>query len=93
MNSLQHVHEQEEAALRLIQLVPGASDYRAMSVETQYYSHAKPLFTIPRTEFSPMPDVNGLVVDFALILPEARAVADSESFLAMVSTSWPNPVV
>ena len=77
---------QEEAALRLTQVSPGASDFRAMSIETQYYSRATPLFTVPKIEFSPVPDVNGLVVDFALHLPEGRAVADAERFLAMVSS-------
>ena len=75
---------QEEAALRLTQVTPGASDFRAMSIETQYYSRATPLFSVPRTEFSPVPDVNGLVVDFKLHLPEDRAVADAEGFLTMV---------
>ena len=56
-----------------------------MSIETQYYSQATPLFTVPRTEFSPVPDVNGLVVNFALHLPEDRAVHDAQGFLAMVS--------
>ena len=77
---------QEEAALRLTQVAPGASDFRAMSIETQYYSRATPLFTVPKIEFSPVPDVNGLVVDFDLHLPEGRAVADAEGFLAMVSS-------
>ena len=58
-----------------------------MSIETQYYSRATPLFRVPRTEFNPVPDVNGIVVDFALHLPEERAVADAEGFLSMVS-SW-----
>lgn len=78
---------QEEAALRLTQITPGASDFRAMSIETQYYSQATPLFTVPRMEFSPVPDVNGLVVDFALHLPDDRAVDDAQGFLAMVSAS------
>jgi len=70
--------------LRLTQLDPGASDYRAMSVELQYYCQAWRLFTVPKTEFNPAPDVNGLVVDFALYQPEDRAVADAEEFLTMV---------
>lgn len=57
-----------------------------MSIETQYYSQATPLFTVPKTEFSPMPDVNGLVVEFAPHLPEDRAVADAEGFLTMVGS-------
>ena len=75
---------QEEAALRLTQVAPGASDFRVMSIETQYYSQATPLFSVSKTEFSPVPDVNGLVVDFNLHLPEDRAIADAEGFLAMV---------
>ena len=55
-----------------------------MSIETQYYSQATPLFTVSKTEFSPVPDVNGLVVDFHLHLPEDRAVSDAEGFLVMV---------
>lgn len=58
-----------------------------MSIETQYYSQATPLFTVSRTEFSPVPDVNGLVAEFALHLPEDRAVSDAQGFLAMVSAS------
>lgn len=79
---------QEEAALRLTQTVPGASDFRAMSIETQYYSQATPLFTVSRTEFSPVPDVNGLVAEFALHLPEDRAVSDAQGFLAMVRQAF-----
>ncbi len=55
-----------------------------MSVELQYYCQAHRLFTVPKTEFNPVPDVNGLVVDFALYQPEDRAVANAEEFLAMV---------
>ena len=76
---------QEEAALRLTQLQPGAFDYRAASLEIQYYSEARCLFTIPKSEFSPVPDVNGMVVDFALHLPEDRVVSDAGSFLSLVS--------
>ena len=79
------MHLQEEAAVRMIQETPGASDFRAMSIETQFYSQATPLFTIHKTEFSPMPDVNGMVVDFALRLPQERALTDATGFLAMVS--------
>ncbi|DBA88866.1 TPA: hypothetical protein ACH3X2_000111 [Trebouxia sp. C0005] len=79
---------QEEAALRLTQLDPGASDYRAMSVELQYYCRARRLFTVQKTEFNPVPDVNGLVVDFALYQPEDRAVANAEEFLAMVRQAF-----
>ncbi|DBA85801.1 hypothetical protein WJX77_005407 [Trebouxia sp. C0004] len=79
---------QEEAALRLTQLDPGASDYRAMSVELQYYCQARHLFTVPKTEFNPVPDVNGLVVDFALYQPDDRAVANAEEFLAMVRQAF-----
>ena len=76
---------QEEAALRLTQLNSGASDYRAMSIELQYYCQTHRLFTVPKLEFTPVPKVNGLVVDFALYPPEERAVADATGFLAMVS--------
>lgn len=56
-----------------------------MSIQTQYYSQATPLFLVPKTEFKPVPDVNGIVVDFALHRPEDWAVADAEGFLSMVS--------
>lgn len=79
---------QEEAALRLTQLQPGAFDYRAASLEIQYYSEARCLFTIPKSEFSPVPDVNGMVVDFALHLPEDRVVSDAGSFLSLVRQAF-----
>lgn len=56
-----------------------------MSIELQYYCQTHCLFTVPKGEFTPVPKVNGLVVDFALYPPEQRAVADAAGFLAMVS--------
>ena len=76
---------QEETALRLTQLEPGGFDYRATNIETQLYSNAKCLFVIPRHDFMPIPECNGMVVDFELYLPDQMAVADAEAFLAMVS--------
>lgn len=75
---------QEEAALRLCQIAPGAADYRAMTVEVQCYSRARCLFTVPRAEFTPVPKVNGVVVEFAIHTPAERAVVDSAAFIAMV---------
>ena len=76
---------QEETALRLTQLEPGAFDYRAANIETQLYSNAKCLFIVPKKDFMPIPDCNGMVVDFELYPPEQMAVADAKTFLAMVS--------
>ena len=70
--------------MRLTQTVPGAPEYRAATVEVQYYSQTKCLFTVPRAEFDPMPKVNGVVVEFALRKPAERPIAESDAFLAMV---------
>ena len=55
-----------------------------MTVEVQFYSQARCLFTVLRSEFSPVPKVNGVVVEFALHKPADRAVENSDAFLAMV---------
>ena len=78
---------QEEAALRLTQVAPGGPDYRAMTIEVQYYSQPRCLFTVPRSEFSPVPKVNGVIVLFEMRKPAESAGADGEGFLAMVSQS------
>ena len=69
----------------MTQLEPGAFDYRAANIETQLYSDAKCLFVVPKRDFMPIPDCNGMVVDFELYPPEQIAVADAKTFLAMVS--------
>lgn len=57
-----------------------------MTVEVQHYSQARCLFTVPRSEFTPVPKVNGVVVEFAMHKPAERAVADSAAFITMVRT-------
>ncbi|MBQ9327549.1 MAG: ribosomal RNA small subunit methyltransferase A [Solobacterium sp.] len=56
---------------------PGSSEYSALSVESQVLYRVKKLFTVPRTAFSPSPNVDSAVIQF-----ERRPgiVADREFF-------------
>ena len=43
---------------------PGSADYSALSVESQCLYEVKKLFTVPRTAFSPAPNVDSAIVQF-----------------------------
>ena len=43
---------------------PGTPDYSALSVESQVLYEVKRLFTVPRTAFSPSPNVDSAIIQF-----------------------------
>lgn len=43
---------------------PGTPDYGALSVESQYLYEVKRLFVVPRTAFSPAPNVDSAIIQF-----------------------------
>ena len=43
---------------------PGTADYGALSVESQYLYEVKRLFVVPRTAFSPAPNVDSAIIQF-----------------------------
>jgi 16S rRNA (adenine1518-N6/adenine1519-N6)-dimethyltransferase len=79
-----HVVIQEEVALRLV-AAPGTRDYGYLSVLTQYFARPELVLKIPRTAFSPPPEVSSALV--TLRFPGERAElpqSDRESFLDFV---------
>jgi len=65
-----HVVIQEEVALRLV-AAPGTRDYGYLSVLTQYFARPELVLKIPRSAFSPPPEVGSALV--TLRFPGERA--------------------
>jgi len=79
-----HVVTQEEVALRLV-AAPGTRDYGYLSVLTQYFARPELVLKIPRSAFSPPPEVGSALV--TLRFPGERAKLpqlDRERFLDFV---------
>ena len=79
-----HVVIQEEVALRLV-ATPGTRDYGYLSVLTQYFARPELVLRIPRSAFSPPPEVGSALV--TLRFPGERAKLprlDRERFLDFV---------
>ena len=79
-----HVVIQEEVALRLV-AAPGTRDYGYLSVLTQYFARPELVLKIPRSAFSPPPEVGSALV--TLRFPGERAklpAIDSAPFLDFV---------
>jgi 16S rRNA (adenine1518-N6/adenine1519-N6)-dimethyltransferase len=79
-----HIVIQLEVAQRLV-AEPGTRDYGYLSVLTQYFSRPELVLEIPRSAFSPPPEVASALV--TLRLPGARAAMtgiDPQRFLSFV---------
>lgn len=80
---------QDEAALRLVHSAPGKPDYRSMNLRVQYYSKPKYCMTISKEHYFPVPGVDGGLVTFALLAPEARIkVASERGFMKMITQAF-----
>lgn len=78
---------QKEVASRL-QASPGEKAYGSLSIAVQYYSEVNILFDVPRTVFSPQPNVDSVVVEF---IPREQApvtVLDQRFFDALIRASF-----
>lgn len=60
---------------------PGSPEYGALSVESAYLYDVKKLFQVPRTCFSPAPNVDSAVVQFHR---KQAVAADTEGFFELV---------
>jgi 16S rRNA (adenine1518-N6/adenine1519-N6)-dimethyltransferase len=83
-----HVVIQEEVALRLV-AAPGTRDYGYLSVLTQYFARPELVLKIPRSAFSPPPEVGSALV--TLRFPGERAKLpqmDRERFLDFVKVCF-----
>lgn len=80
---------QHEVAVRLVQNSPGSADWRSMNVIVEYYCEPEYLFRVDRFKYTPVPKVDGAVVDFVLKPAHARAEVPSEQlFLSIVKRAF-----
>ena len=63
---------------------PGSADYSALSVESQCLYEVKKLFTVPRTAFSPAPNVDSAIVQFH----RRSGVSADPQFFSLIRASF-----
>lgn len=80
---------QHEVAERLVHNSPGNSDWRAINVILQYYCDMKYICRIDRFKYTPVPKVDGAVVEVLLKPPSERmAVPSEKDFVALVKKGF-----
>jgi 16S rRNA (adenine1518-N6/adenine1519-N6)-dimethyltransferase len=80
---------QHEVAIRLIDNAPGKPDWRAMNIIVQYYCDTKYVFRVDRFKYTPVPKVDGAVVEFKLKTQEERLQVPSEKdFISLVKRGF-----
>jgi 16S rRNA (adenine1518-N6/adenine1519-N6)-dimethyltransferase len=80
---------QHEAAERMVKSTPNSPDWRAMNVILQFYSSPSYVFRVDRRKYSPVPKVDGAVVDFKLKDASQRMKVPSErEFIALVKRGF-----
>lgn len=80
---------QHEVAIRLIDNAPGKPDWRAMNIIVQYYCDTKYVFRVDRFKYTPVPKVDGAVVEFKLKTPAERLQVPSEKdFISLVKRGF-----
>lgn len=80
---------QHEVAERLIHNSPGSSDWRAINVILQYYCDAKYIFRVDRYKYTPVPKVDGAVVEILLKPQSERMPVPSErEFVSLVKRGF-----
>jgi len=80
---------QHEVAERLVHNSPGSSDWRAINIILQYYCEMKYVCRIDRVKYTPVPKVDGAVVEILLKHPSARPSVPSEKdFVSLVKKGF-----
>lgn len=80
---------QHEVAERLVHNAPGNSDWRAMNIILQYYCETKYVFRVDRFKYTPVPKVDGAVVEVRLKpLSERMSVPSEKDFLSLVKRGF-----
>ncbi|GMH39096.1 hypothetical protein BSKO_06994 [Bryopsis sp. KO-2023] len=80
---------QDEVAKRLCLRKPGGTQYRSMTIFTQYYSDPTYKMKISKGVYYPQPKVDGALVDFAIKTETERMdVGDDKTFISMVNKSF-----
>lgn len=80
---------QHEVAERLVHNSPGSSDWRAINIILQYYCEMKYVFRIDRSKYTPVPKVDGAVVEVLLKPPSERLPVPLEKdFVSLVKKGF-----
>lgn len=78
---------QKEAAGRL-ETVPGSRDGNATTAVIHYYSEPKTLFSVPRSDFVPSPNVDSAVMRFSIREKPPVAVDNEKFFFKVVKAAF-----
>lgn len=78
---------QKEVANRLA-ASPSTKAYGSLSIAVQYYMEAEVAFTVPRTVFNPMPNVDSAIVKLTRKKKPTIEVIDEKYFFAVVRSAF-----
>lgn len=78
---------QKEVANRMA-AVPGTKAYGSLSIAIQYYMDAEVAFTVPRTVFNPMPNVDSAIVRLKRKETPSVSVTDELFFFELVRAAF-----
>lgn len=78
---------QKEVAER-IAAQPGGKEYGALSIAAQFYAEPKLLFVVPRTAFTPAPNVDSAVLQLRMRERPAVDVLDKQMFFRVVKAGF-----
>lgn len=78
---------QKEVANRMA-AVPGTKAYGSLSIAIQYYMDAEVAFTVPRTVFNPMPNVDSAIVRLKRKETPSVSVTDEPFFFELVRAAF-----
>lgn len=80
---------QHEVAVRLIENSPGSTDWRAINIILQYYCDAKYVFRVDRFKYTPVPKVDGALVELRLkSKSERKPVPCEKEFISLVKRGF-----
>lgn len=71
-----------------ISAAPGTKAYGSLSIAIQYYMDAEVVFTVPKTVFRPMPNVDSAVIHLKRKLQPAAQVKNEPYFFRVVRASF-----
>ncbi len=78
---------QQEVAER-ITAHPGTKAYGALTLHCQYYADARPVLPIPRRAFYPIPEVDSMLVSFALLDAPRVSVTSPRGLFGVIRAAF-----
>eukprot|EP00249_Psilotum_nudum_P034349 c53301_g1_i1 orf=391-1368(-) len=80
---------QDEAALRLVDVMPGVHGYRAINLFVNFFSEPEYRFKVDRANFFPVPHVDAAITSFRIKQAEEYpSVASPMSFFSVVNEAF-----